>query len=208
MENYKKEYDNHKLSGPKLIYDNKALLRRTLIDVVDQNLNKVVVNDKKTYKDVNDILKNMNMDENIQLEFKENADLLEMYELKEQLEKINNRKIWLKCGGFITIDRTEALTAIDVNTGKYTGSKNLEQTVLKVNKEATIEIAKQLRLRDIGGIIIVDYIDMDSEEGRNEILKLMLEKLKKDRTKSQVLGFTKLNLLEMTRKNMCNNDDY
>lgn len=204
----KKEYDNHKLSGPKLIYDNKALLRRTLIDVVDQNLNKVVVNDKKTYKDVNDILKNMNMDENIQLEFKENADLLEMYELKEQLEKINNRKIWLKCGGFITIDRTEALTAIDVNTGKYTGSKNLEQTVLKVNKEATIEIAKQLRLRDIGGIIIVDYIDMDSEEGRNEILKLMLEKLKKDRTKSQVLGFTKLNLLEMTRKNMCNNDDY
>ncbi len=204
----KKEYENHKLSGPKLIYDNKALLRRTLIDVVDQNLNKVIVNDKKTYKDVNDILKNMNMDQNIQLEFKENADLLEMYELKEQLEKINNRKIWLKCGGFITIDRTEALTAIDVNTGKYTGSKNLEQTVLKVNKEATIEIAKQLRLRDIGGIIIVDYIDMDSEEGRNEILKLMLEKLKKDRTKSQVLGFTKLNLLEMTRKNMCNNDDY
>ena len=204
----KKEYENHKLSGPKLIYDNKALLRRTLIDVVDQNLNKVIVNDKKTYKDVNDILKNMNMDQNIQLEFKENADLLEMYELKEQLEKINNRKIWLKCGGFITIDRTEALTAIDVNTGKYTGSKNLEQTVLKVNKEATIEIAKQLRLRDIGGIIIVDYIDMDSEEGRNEILKLMLEKLKKDRTKSQVLGFTKLNLLEMTRKNMCNNDYY
>ena len=203
-----KEYNNHKLSGPKLIYDNKALLRRTLIDVVDQNLNKVIVNDKKTYKDVNDILKTMNMDKNIELEIKEDADLLEMYALKEQLEKINNRKIWLKCGGFITIDRTEALTAIDVNTGKYTGSKNLEQTVLKVNKEATIEIAKQLRLRDIGGIIIVDYIDMDSEEGRNEILKLMLEKLKKDRTKSQVLGFTKLNLLEMTRKNMCNNDDF
>ena len=204
----KKKYDEHKLNGPKLIYDNKALLRRTLIDVVDQNLNKVVVNDKKTCKDVEDILKNMNMNNNIVLELRENEDLLEMYSLKSQLEKLYNRKIWLKCGGFITIDRTEALTAIDVNTGKYTGNKNLEQTVFKVNKEATIEIAKQLRLRDIGGIIIIDYIDMQSEENKKEIVDLLYNNLRKDRTKSQILGFTKLNLLEMTRKNMCNNDDY
>ena len=204
----KKEYDEHKLNGPKLVYDNKALLRRTLIDVVDQNLNRVIVNDKKTYKDVNDILKNMNMCDHIKLELKENEDLLEMYSLKTQLEKIENRKIWLKCGGFITIDRTEALTAIDVNTGKYIGTKNLEQTVLKVNKEASLEIAKQLRLRDIGGIIIIDYIDMHEKNSKEEIVNLLTESLKKDRTKSQILGFTKLNLLEMTRKNMCNNDYY
>ncbi len=204
----KKNYDEHKLNGPKLIYDNKALLRRTLIDVVDQNLNKVVVNDKKTYKDVEDILKNMNVDSNIKLELRENENLLETYSLKSQLEKLSNRKIWLKCGGFITIDRTEALTAIDVNTGKYTGNKDLEQTVFKVNKEATIEIAKQLRLRDIGGIIIIDYIDMQTEENKKEIVNLLSDSLRKDRSKSQVLGFTKLNLLEMTRKNMCNNDDY
>ena len=204
----KKEYDEHKLNGPKLVYDNKALLRRTLIDVVDQNLNRVIVNDKKTYKDVSDILKNMNMCDHIKLELKENEDLLEMYSLKTQLEKIENRKIWLKCGGFITIDRTEALTAIDVNTGKYTGTKNLEQTVLKVNKEASLEIAKQLRLRDIGGIIIIDYIDMHEKNSKEEIVNLLTESLKKDRTKSQILGFTKLNLLEMTRKNMCNNDYY
>ena len=202
----KKSYDEHKLNGPKLVYDNKALLRRTLIDVVDRNLNKVILNDKKTYKDVEDILKSMNI--NIKLELRENEDLLQMYSLESQLEKMNNRKIWLKCGGFITIDRTEALTAIDVNTGKYVGSKSLEQTVLKVNKEATLEIAKQLRLRDVGGIIIIDYIDMHEEQNKKEIIDLLSQSLKKDRTKSQILGFTKLNLLEMTRKNMCNNDEY
>ncbi len=206
--NIKKQYDEHKLNGPKLVYDNKALLRRTLIDVVDRNLNKVIVNDIKTYKDVDEVLKSMNMLDNIKLELKENEDLLDMYSLREQLDKTDNRKIWLKCGGFITIDRTEALTAIDVNTGKYTGSRNLENTVFKVNKEATIEIAKQLRLRDIGGIIIIDYIDMHDDKNKSEIIELITQELKKDRTKSQVLGFTKLNLLEMTRKNMCNNDDY
>lgn len=206
--NIKKQYDEHKLNGPKLVYDNKALLRRTLIDVVDRNLNRVIVNDIKTYKDVNEILKSMNMLEKIKLELKENEDLLDMYSLREQLDKTDNRKIWLKCGGFITIDRTEALTAVDVNTGKYTGSKNLENTVFKVNKEATIEIAKQLRLRDIGGIIIIDYIDMHEDKNKSEIIELITQELKKDRTKSQVLGFTKLNLLEMTRKNMCNNDDF
>ena len=206
--NIKKQYDEHRLNGPKLVYDNKALLRRTLIDVVDRNLNRVIVNDIKTYKDVNEILKSMNMLEKIKLELKENEDLLDMYSLREQLDKTDNRKIWLKCGGFITIDRTEALTAIDVNTGKYTGNKNLENTVFKVNKEATIEIAKQLRLRDIGGIIIIDYIDMHNDKNKSEIIELITQELKKDRTKSQVLGFTKLNLLEMTRKNMCNNDDF
>ena len=206
--NIKKQNDEHKLNGPKMLYDNKALLRRTLIDVVDRNLNRVITNDIKTYKDVNEILKSMNMDDNITLELKENEDLLNLYSIREQLEKMENRKIWLKSGGFITIDRTEALTAIDVNTGKYTGSKDLENTVFKVNKEASVEIAKQLRLRDIGGIIIIDYIDMHKEENKNEIVKLLTEELKKDRTKSQILGFTKLNLLEMTRKNMCNNDDF
>ncbi len=206
--NIKREFEEHKLNGPKLLYDNKALLRRTLIDLVDRNLNRVICNDVKTYKDVNEILKSMNMSEIIKLELKENEDLLGMYSVREELEKIDNRKIWLKCGGFITIDRTEALTAIDVNTGKYTGNKDLERTVFKVNKEATIEIAKQLRLRDIGGIIIIDYIDMYEDNNKSEIIELLTQELKKDRTKSQILGFTKLNLLEMTRKNMCNNDDF
>ena len=137
----------------------------------------------------------------------ENKDVLDIYDIKKQLEKLPNRKIWLKCGGFITIDKTEALTAIDVNTGKYTGNKSLRQTILRVNQEATIEIAKQLRLRDIGGIIIIDYIDMKNQEDREIVEELLKEELKKDRTKTQVEGFTKLDLMEMTRKHICSHKD-
>ena len=129
-----------------------------------------------------------------------------MYDLDDQIEKAINRKVWLKCGGFITIDKTEALTAIDVNSGKYIGGKDLEQTVFTVNKEASIEIAKQIRLRDIGGIIIIDYIDMEKQESKDKITEILKDSLKKDRSKTQVIGFTPLNLLEMTRKHMCSND--
>ena len=141
---------------------------------------------------------------NITLELKE-EDLLQRYDLAEQLEKACNRKVWLNCGGFITIDKTEALTAIDVNSAKYTGKQDVGETILKVNKEASKEIAKQLRLRDIGGIIIIDYIDMKSEEDRKIIIEELEEYLKQDRSKTQILGFTKLNLLEMTRKHICSN---
>ena len=144
---------------------------------------------------------------NIEIEMENNENLFEKYDIEKQIEKIENRKIWLKCGGFITIDKTEALTAIDVNTGKYTGSKDLEQTVFKVNREATIEIAKQIRVRDIGGIIIIDYIDMKKQENKDEIRRILEEELKKDRTKTQLEGFTKLDLMELTRKHICSHKD-
>ena len=204
----KKSYEEYSFSGPKLIYDNKALMRRTLIDIVDQRLDRVIVNEKRTYEDVKEILTSMGMNEKIEVILKENENLSEMYTLSRQIEKLENRKIWLKCGGFITIDKTEALTAIDVNTGKFTGKGNLEDTILEVNKQAAIEISKQLRLRDIGGIIIVDFIDMKEEKNKKEIVNILKEYSKMDRTKNQIMGFTKLNLLEMTRKNMCNNDNF
>lgn len=190
--------------APTFLYDNMALIRRTVIDIIDRGLEKIIVNDKRIYEDVQKLLKDI---KDIKLELKE-ENLFNMYSLTKQIEKMENRKIWLKCGGFITIDRTEALTAIDVNTGKYTGKKSLEETIYKVNQEATVEIAKQLRLRDIGGIIIIDYIDMNEEKDKNAIEKLLKDELKKDRAKTQSAGFTKLNLFELTRKNMCNNDYY
>ena len=128
---------------------------------------------------------------------------MDIYNLERQIEKISNRKVWLNCGGFITIDQTEALTAIDVNTGKFIGKESIEKTVLKVNSEATIEIARQIRARDIGGIVIIDYIDMDTKEDEEIVQNLLLECLKKDRAKTQVIGFTKLHLLEMTRRHIC-----
>lgn len=115
---------------------------------------------------------------------------------------IEKKKIWLKCGGFITIDKTEALIAIDVNSGKCLGKRELEETVYRVNKEAAEEIARQLRLRDLGGIIIIDFIDMVEEEDKKSIIEVMNEALKKDRSKVQIIEFTKLGLLEITRKNI------
>lgn len=186
--------------APIVIYEGQSFIEKLLIDLVDKDINKIVVNDKKDYNEVKRIIETL--EENVQVELKEKENIFNIYDIEDQIEKINHRKIWLKCGGFITIDKTEALTAIDVNSGKYIGSKNLEQTVFKVNSEATIEIAKQLRLRDIGGIIIIDYIDMTDDEHKKQIIKVLEENLKQDRSKTQIVGFSKLNLLEMTRKHM------
>lgn len=202
QEEYKEEIQKSKKIEAKLLYESEGIIQKLLIDLMDQGLYRIVTNDKETYDIINKKLKEEKVD--IKLEVEDN--LIEKYNLEKQLEELSNRKIWLKCGGFITIDKTEALTAIDVNSGKYTGKKDLEQTIFTVNKEATVEIAKQLRLRDIGGIIIIDYIDMQDKENEEKIIELFKENLKKDRSKTQIVGFSKLNLLEMTRKHMCSND--
>lgn len=184
---------------PKLLYTNNKVIDRLLVDIIDKGIDRIIVDNDFMYKYVLEILKTMKKQENIKLEI--NTDVFNIYDIKKQLEKLESRKIWLKCGGFITIDKTEALTAIDVNTGKYIGKQDLSDTIFTVNKEATIEIAKQLKVRDIGGIIIVDYIDMN-EENRKKILHIFNECIKSDRSKVQIVGFTPLNLLELTRKHM------
>ncbi len=190
---------------PELLYKNDGLVSKILLDVIDNNIDRIWVDDKEEYDKIVNFVSETNNSKKITVELREN-DLITMYDLDDQIEDSKNRKIWLRCGGFITIDKTEALTAIDVNSGKYIGSKDLEQTIFKVNKEASIEIAKQLRLRDIGGIVIIDYIDMEKQESKDMIENILKESLKKDRSKTQVIGFTPLNLLEMTRKHMCSND--
>ena len=182
-----------------LLYKSEDIVEKILIDLTDKVINEIIVNDKKEYKRIEELKKENKEYTNIKLEIQEGENLFEKINIEKQIAKSQNRKVWLKCGGFITIDKTEALTAIDVNTG----NKNLEQTVFKVNKEATIEIAKQIRLRDIGGIIIIDYIDMKKQEDREQIEEILREELKKDRTKTQVEGFTNLDLMELTRKHIC-----
>ena len=186
-----------------LIYESESVQAKILIDL---KIDKVITNSKAEFEKLKKIIEVEEMAE-IKLEYKAKEDILEMYDLNSQLEKLKNRKIWLNCGGFITIDKTEALTAIDVNTGKFTGKSDLENTVFKVNKEATFEIARQLRLHDIGGIVIIDYIDMQNEDNKKKIENLLKEELKNDRAKTQVEGFTKLNLMEMTRKHICSHLD-
>ena len=201
-ENIIKTSVDPELHEPKLLYESESLIEKMLLDLADEKIDKIIVNTQKDLKKLEKYKKENKEYQNTKIELDKSKNILEKYDLEKQIEKMQNRKIWLKCGGFITIDKTEALTAMDVNTGKYTGTKNLEQTIYKVNEEATIEIAKQLRLRDIGGIIIIDYIDMKDEKNREKIEKLLKEEIKKDRSKVQIEGFTKLDLMELTRKHI------
>ena len=187
---------------PQLLFKSPSIIEKMILDLPENKIEKIIVNNQKESDEIKEILTETH--ENIKIEIEQN--LLEKYELEKQIEKSRQRKIWLNCGGFITIDSTEALIAIDVNSGKFTGKSTLEETVYKVNYEATIEIAKQLRLRDIGGIIIIDYIDMQKQENKDKIEKLLKECLKQDRAKTQVEGFTKFNLMELTRKHICSHN--
>ena len=190
---------NQNQNVPCLIWESGTVVERMITDLSSKKLEKIVTNSKEEYEK----LKKMHNAEKLQIILENKTNLIKKYDLEKQIERVENRKVWLNCGGFITIDKTEALTAIDVNTGKFTGNKDLESTIFKVNKEATVEIAKQLRLRDIGGIIIIDYIDMHNDENKEKIKKLLEESLKEDRTKTQIEGFTNLNLMELTRKHIC-----
>lgn len=210
LKKIKEEYEKLSEDGsddiqPMLLYQNEGLVHRVLLDLADAGIERVWTNDKTMQQVIEEIVDSMNQSHKIKVELRE-KELLDMYDMDDQLEQLKHRKIWLKCGGFITIDKTEALTAIDVNSGKYIGTKDMENTVFIVNKEASVEIAKQLKVRDIGGIIVIDYIDMEKDESRQKIKEILVENLKKDRSKTQVVGFTPLNLLEMTRKHMCSND--
>ena len=200
-------FKNDKGNKPKLIAKSENIVENMLIDLPENSIQKITINNKKDYEKMLEFKEKKSYLKSTEIELIEDQDILDKYDVEKEIAKLENRKIWLKCGGFITIDKTEALTAIDVNTGKYTGTKNVEQTIYKVNEEATIEIAKQLRLRDIGGIIIIDYIDMKDEKNKEKIENLLKEKLKKDRTKTQVEGFTKLDLMEMTRKHICSHKE-
>ncbi len=180
----------NKKIAPVQVFNNSGITGKIITDLAENNLEKIYTNEKT--------LKDKYIDLKDKIEIVDNP--LEKFESQKHMNL--NRKLWLKCGGFITIDCTEALTAIDVNSAKFTGKRDLEKTVLKVNMEATEEIAKQIRLRDIGGIIIIDYIDMENEEDREKVRNYIIECFKNDRSKVQVLEFTKLGLLEITRKHI------
>ena len=126
--------------------------------------------------------------------------IFEEYRVAEQIRKSLERKVWLPSGGHIVIDRTEAMTVIDVNTGKFVGKSNLEETVYKTNVEAAAEVARQLRLRDIGGIIVIDFIDMENVGNRDGVAASFRHELERDRSRTQVYDISPLGLVQMTRK--------
>lgn len=188
-------------SAPRCLHRDLNLVHRTVRDLFTRDINKFIINDRKEYGEVLKLTEMISpgLKDNVEY-FNNDYNLFEYYQIESKISKALSRKVWIKCGGYLVIDRTEALTVIDVNTGKYTGRKNLENTVLKTNIEAAKEIAKQIRLRDIGGIIIIDFIDMHEEDHQKMVVEDLKQALKKDRTKTAVVGMTGLGLIEMTRK--------
>lgn len=183
---------------PQKIYDKGGVLKKTIVDLVDSNLDKIIVENQKDYELVKNILEEINSNIKIEVDQK----ISQKYSLEKQLKAIENTKVWLKNGGFITIEKTEALVAIDVNSGKFIGKDDAEETITEVNLEAAKEISKQIRLRDISGIIVIDFIDMKKEENKKAVIEEIIKNSKKDRSKVQVEEFTKLNLMEITRKHI------
>lgn len=187
--------------APALLYRDVDMVIRIVRDHLTPDIDQLILDNREAYGRVCDLLKAISPELVPKVVLYEGEeDVFEHFGIEKELEKLGQRCVWLKCGGYIIIDRTEALTVIDVNTGKYVGDSSLEDTVFRTNIEAAAEIARQLRLRDIGGIIIIDFIDMDTEEHKQAVLEMLAGHLKKDRTKTNVIGLTGLGLVEMTRK--------
>lgn len=188
------------LPYPKLLYKEPDLGYQLVRDSYNDITDKIIINNKETYKEL------ITMEEYYPFEFSKKIELdlkfSALYDpiIQSDLNNALKRIVNLKNGGYIVIDETEALTAIDINTGKFVGTRSLGDTVLKTNLEACEEIARQIRLRDIGGIIIIDFIDMRSEEDIDLVLLELEKHLKKDRIKTNIVGITKLGLVELTRK--------
>lgn len=186
------------MQGYGIIYDDHDITLKAARDMINQNTEKIYTNDEEIYKKMQEIASIKEK----KIEFLNVENIFEKFGISGKVEKVGDRKVWLKCGGYIVIDKTEALTAIDVNSGKYVGNNNLEQTALSVNTEAATEIMKQIRLKDIGGIVIIDYIDLETKEDQLKIIETMKKEAKKDRSKIDIKGYTKLNLVELTRKKL------
>jgi len=187
--------------APALLHKDYDLVFRLVRDHFAEDVTQFVVDDPEDLKKVNDLVKMFPepMRDKVHL-YTGQEPIFDSYGLEEEIARALRRKVWLACGGYLVIDHTEALTVIDVNTGKFTGSTCLADTVLKTNLEAATEIARQMRLRNIGGIIIADFIDMDDEDHQKQVMRKLEESLARDKTKASVLGFTQLGLVEMTRK--------
>lgn len=186
---------------PRCMHKDLCLVYRMVRDFFTKDIDKLVINDIDQYEKVLELVEVVSPELKRRVEYySKDYEIYEYYQLESKIARALSRKVWLKCGGYLVIDRTEALTVIDVNTGKYVGGSSLEDTVLKTNIDASEEIAKQLRLRDIGGIIIIDFIDMNKQEHQQSVIDSLKQALKRDRTKTTVVGMTGLGLIEMTRK--------
>jgi ribonuclease G len=186
---------------PALIYNDLDLLLRTVRDLFTADVEKLIIDSRAEYDRVKKFIAGLMPDFTGQIELYEGNDpIFDGYGIEIEIDRALERKVWLKSGGYLIVDEMEALTAIDVNTGRFVGKSSLEDTITKTNLEASREVAEQLRIRSIGGMIVVDFIDMDRPHNREKVTRSFNEYLRKDRSKAAVTRISELGLIEMTRK--------
>ena len=195
----------HVASPPQLVHEDLDLTLRSVRDLIQGEEDRVVVDDDDELERILDFMHRFVPGSTGQVQRWDSPDsMLERYGVEWEIARASRRKIWLKSGGYILIDKTEALTAVDVNTGRYVGKSNFEETIVDINLEAVREIAYQLRLRDIGGIIVIDFIDMELDANKKRVSDALIAELAKDRARTKVLPMSGLGLIEMTRKRVRN----
>jgi ribonuclease G len=187
--------------APNCVFEEPDLVERTVRDFLTDEIEEVVCDDEFAVKRMRDLVSQVSMRSvNRITHYKEPVPIFERYGVQKQIDDAFHRQVWLPCGGYIVIDETEALVAIDVNTGRNKGYKDVEKTILQTNMEAADEIARQLRLRNIGGLIIGDFIDMKSRRDQQMVFQRMKDKMKRDKAKTHILPISPLGLMEMTRQ--------
>ncbi len=187
--------------APVLIHKDLSVLLRLLRDVFADDFDRVVVDDEQEYLRAKRFVGQLQPGMVDKIEhYQKKTPIFDFFKVQQELDKALEAKVWLKSGGYLVIDQAEALVAIDINTGKYVGKRRLEDTVLKTNLEAVTEIVRQLRLRDMGGIIVIDFIDMEEKANEQKVQNALVEELKKDRAKTQVLQMSEFGLIQLTRQ--------
>ncbi len=188
-------------SAPSLILKDVSFANRIVRDMLTKDVKQLLIDSQSGYKETVDYVTSImpNMLDRISL-YKNDTSLFEAYGVEEELQKALSEKIWLKCGGHIIIQQTEAMVSIDVNTGRFVGQSDPDNTILSANLEAVDEVVRQIQLRDLGGIIVVDFIDMEAHAHRKQVFKILREALRKDKARTNILHFSDLGLVEMTRQ--------
>jgi ribonuclease G len=188
-------------SAPSLVHKELSITLRAVRDLFTKEIDRLVIDSREEYQSIMEFIENFVPTLRYSVELYEGREpLFDSYGIEMELSRALEKKIWLKSGGYVVIESTEALATIDVNTGSYVGKRNLEETIVKTNLEAVKEIAYQIRLRNIGGIIVIDFIDMERESDRERVFLALREALEKDRAKTTVLKMSELGLIEMSRK--------
>ncbi len=187
--------------APGLIYQDMSLIYTIIRDAFGSDVDKLILDSPEDYAKAHEIVNRISphLAERIHL-YDGEKPMFDQYKIEDDIDRLLRRKVWLKSGGYLVIDQTEALTSIDVNTGKFTGSTGLSETILQTNMESTNEIARQLRLRDIGGMIVLDFIDMDNARDKKSVTDALIRALKNDRSRTKISSISPLGLIEMTRK--------